>query len=584
MVGAFGSFFGVMKAVIFSEKVEARREEADVVLPAIRALGGGDNKAARMGAAQSGADQPNIAYPTGSPSDLGDEEAWRQAVLAEYAKLKNDGNEVGASTLAMQHPAALAAHWVGPTPNGVAMAPPPFDVSDGAVAKAPTSSFQFAPPPPPMGMVPQTPLSGLREEFKQHCAVQDAAALFGTWPADQYGSNSFGFNPAAGAAPPPQVPDRHRSSRNPPPPNAPAGVYPNGGGAQQASISMPPHTAATLGIERPPMPLQGVHPLQPQAHPSPMRQQSPRSESGMSAGAESLHSGFSGISGIAGNNLGDFVDEGFLDEDDILALAARFDPSPQNLQHGGHQSGGSGRSTHDASPRLAAVSELPTVEPMMSGGLHGPLGPATSAAAASLGISASALLHGVNTSEEQEEEEEEEAEAAAGGGGGDRADGETTVGGSKLPRPCTGCRTSKVLCDRSNPCGRCTRLGIECTVPKTVPRGRPSLQRVAERARLAKEAEAQAKKAGGKAAAKKAPAAEKPAAAEKEAAEVVDKKGAVATTETKEVVEKGAGRLRKDRGGGAEAAEPTYEEFGELLNSSRRRDSQRNRTWHDEDE
>ena len=55
-------------------------------------------------------------------------------------------------------------------------------------------------------------------------------------------------------------------------------------------------------------------------------------------------------------------------------------------------------------------------------------------------------------------------------------------------------------------------------------------------------------------------------------------------TETKEVVEKGAGRQRKDRGGGAEAAEPTYEEFGELLNSSRRRDSQRNRTWHDEDE
>ena len=110
------------------------------------------------------------------------------------------------------------------------------------------------------------------------------------------------------------------------------------------------------------------------------------------------------------------------------------------------------------------------------------------------------------------------------------------------------------------------------------------LQVVAERARLAKEAEAQAKKAGGKAAAKKAPAAEKPAAAEKEAAEVVDKKGAVAMTETKEVVEKGAGRQRKDRGGGAEAAESTYEEFGELLNSSRRRDSQRNRTWHDEDE
>ena len=268
MLGAFGSMFGVDESRYKQREFEAPRQEPrkKPTLFSIRALGGGENKAARMGAAQSGADQPNIAYPTGSPSDLGDEEAWRQAVLAEYAKLKNDGNEVGASTLAMQHPAALAAHWVGPTPNGVAMAPPPFDVSDGAVAKAPTSSFQFAPPPPPMGMVPQTPLSGLREDFKQHCAVQDAAALFGTWPADQYGSNSFGFNPAAGAAPPPQVPDRHRSSRNPPPPNAPSGVYPNGGGAQQASISMPPHTAATLGIERPPMPLQGVHPLQPQAH------------------------------------------------------------------------------------------------------------------------------------------------------------------------------------------------------------------------------------------------------------------------------------------------------------------------------
>ena len=237
----------------------------------------------------------------------------------------------------------------------------------------------------------------------------------------------------------------------------------------------------------------------------------------MSAGAESLHSGFSGISGIAGNNLGDFVDEGFLDEDDILALAARFDPSPQNLSQHGGQSGGSGRSTHDASPRLAAVSELPTVEPMMSGGLHGPLGPATSAAAASLGISASALLHGVSTRRNGRRRRRRPlavAEAIV-----------LTVRHrwrEQAATPVHWLPHFKVLCDRSNPCGRCTRLGIECTVPKTVPRGRPS-RRVAERARLAKEAEAQAKKAGGKAAAK-APAAEKPAAAEKEAAEVVDKK------------------------------------------------------------
>merc|ERR1719240_433917 len=37
--------------------------------------------------------------------------------------------------------------------------------------------------------------------------------------------------------------------------------------------------------------------------------------------------------------------------------------------------------------------------------------------------------------------------------------------GPKLPRPCVGCRTSKVLCDRHDPCKRCVRLGMECTIP-----------------------------------------------------------------------------------------------------------------------
>ena len=53
----------------------------------------------------------------------------------------------------------------------------------------------------------------------------------------------------------------------------------------------------------------------------------------------------------------------------------------------------------------------------------------------------------------------------------------------------TGCRTSRVLCDRSSfPCKRCARLGRVCNEPGTVARGRPSKQRLAERARQAAEA------------------------------------------------------------------------------------------------
>merc|ERR1719473_282996 len=55
----------------------------------------------------------------------------------------------------------------------------------------------------------------------------------------------------------------------------------------------------------------------------------------------------------------------------------------------------------------------------------------------------------------------------------------------KLSRPCTCCRVAKVRCDRNYPCTRCTRIGAECTTPKSVPRGRPSRARLAERARQA---------------------------------------------------------------------------------------------------
>jgi len=54
----------------------------------------------------------------------------------------------------------------------------------------------------------------------------------------------------------------------------------------------------------------------------------------------------------------------------------------------------------------------------------------------------------------------------------------------KLSRPCKQCRISRVLCDRGLPCRRCTRLGCECVEPASVPRGRPSKKRLAERARL----------------------------------------------------------------------------------------------------
>jgi hypothetical protein len=50
---------------------------------------------------------------------------------------------------------------------------------------------------------------------------------------------------------------------------------------------------------------------------------------------------------------------------------------------------------------------------------------------------------------------------------------DTNESASSLPRPCSNCRRSKILCDRQGPCGRCTRLGMECTVPPTVRRGRP---------------------------------------------------------------------------------------------------------------
>jgi len=53
---------------------------------------------------------------------------------------------------------------------------------------------------------------------------------------------------------------------------------------------------------------------------------------------------------------------------------------------------------------------------------------------------------------------------------------------SSAERPCTRCRYAKVLCDRGYPCTRCSRLGLECCKPKYVQRGRPSKQRLLERA------------------------------------------------------------------------------------------------------
>ena len=41
---------------------------------------------------------------------------------------------------------------------------------------------------------------------------------------------------------------------------------------------------------------------------------------------------------------------------------------------------------------------------------------------------------------------------------------------------------AKVLCDRNSPCTRCVRLGCECKIPQSVPRGRPSRARLIERA------------------------------------------------------------------------------------------------------
>ena len=55
----------------------------------------------------------------------------------------------------------------------------------------------------------------------------------------------------------------------------------------------------------------------------------------------------------------------------------------------------------------------------------------------------------------------------------DGNDDSLPVEGDMLPRPCTRCRTSRVLCDRKHPCSRCVRLGYECTVPESVRRGRP---------------------------------------------------------------------------------------------------------------
>lgn len=60
----------------------------------------------------------------------------------------------------------------------------------------------------------------------------------------------------------------------------------------------------------------------------------------------------------------------------------------------------------------------------------------------------------------------------------------------RSPDP-AGCRAARVLCNRGWPCSRCERLGLECTVPKTVRRGRPTTAMVLERETLRKQEEAE---------------------------------------------------------------------------------------------
>ena len=43
-----------------------------------------------------------------------------------------------------------------------------------------------------------------------------------------------------------------------------------------------------------------------------------------------------------------------------------------------------------------------------------------------------------------------------------------------LPRTCASCRSAKVRCDLQDPCSRCRRLGLECTVATEHRRGRPT--------------------------------------------------------------------------------------------------------------
>ena len=71
-----------------------------------------------------------------------------------------------------------------------------------------------------------------------------------------------------------------------------------------------------------------------------------------------------------------------------------------------------------------------------------------------------------------------------------REEGDGRESDSRRTVAWAGCRTAKVLCDREDPCTRCVRLGVECAIPGTVPRGRPSRARLAERAKAQAEVEA----------------------------------------------------------------------------------------------
>lgn len=130
---------------------------------------------------------------------------------------------------------------------------------------------------------------------------------------------------------------------------------------------------------------------------------------------------------------------------------------------------------HEAAQALGLPLSL--VVPAYTGGAtHGPSATVTSTACTGAAISDQrpgelAGLGGTAPVGGDAATEASATEPPDPAGSGVAAAGETR----KHHRPCQNCRASRVLCDRWNPCGRCTRLGLEttCQVPPTVKFGRP---------------------------------------------------------------------------------------------------------------